>query len=383
MAEERSSGRLVAASQPAPRPRSSRVRLRSKSDVRCHAQATQDDQRGSRSPRPPGGRSGRGRREAIAKTGARKIRCRDSGDAELPSCAGRTRRPSRRRGISARPRGRDEPAAAATRSGLWGHHRRSRRPPSARGTAPGAGPPSFLPRLDAYVEPIGEDEVREPERMPKRAPAPASTAANRSLASRARTPPTEQQHAVGCVATSNAVSTHSPTEVLAAVEAARSASVQATRRERGCTSARDPWNRKASSTRRAVATRATVLRGAAEEGTSGRLASANAGEATRRPPVLNPRWATATRNSGAPPRSRVTCSTTPKCDRRRAPGSRPRGGPGHQLVEEEVRREVGPPATPSDIRVATTRRRRESGSSGRRLDRASIPCVIGFQPPRW
>ena len=164
---------------------------------------------------------------------------------------------------------------------------------------------------------------------------------------------------------------------------------RASRRGRGCTSARRRRGTgTASSARRARLRRARrAARRAARRGAP-RAAGSRArttAEAIRRPPSPNPRCATAqaTRKwSGAPPRSRVTCSTTPGSESRPTKSASVSSSWGGQAISWWRRNAAGAsvtPPTPSHSHHAATRTCGEGRAAavGAVSTRASIPCVIG------
>src|SRR4029079_4411401 len=231
------------------------------------------------------------------------------------------------------------------------------------------------------------------------------TALPASIASRSRSRcatrtnaacPPSRRMPYGWVATaSSAVSTQSAQRPLPPRSSAFSrASVQARAQKRNRLYMRPytPWNRKSQlDAKSAVATSPTAgpARRRPSSATSGRLASANAAEAKRRPPSPNPRCATAhaTRKcSGAPPRSRVTCSTTPGSESRptkSASVSSSCGGHAISWCSRNAAAAPVTPATPSQSQCSATQSRAEGRAAAADAvsTRASIPCVIGVRPP--
>ena len=377
----------------------------------CAARPTRPRRPGGARPRPQRRQASVGQARtaaaatAIARNGARKIRCRDSGAAEPPSFATRnaaTVVPTRQR-TSVRPRRRNRatPTPAATRTpSVTGHQPAvaspGRAPEVAQRRLP--GPPSFSPPPPTPTSNrAGEHEVGEPERDPEherrrrlRAQPPGAARVRR----RGRRRPVRRGAGDRTDALRPSRATRRPRRPSGPARRARArgaarACSRATGTGRGCTSGRRRRGRgTASSARRAPRRRA---RPAGRRG-GGREPRPAAGSRARTPPrrsagrrarSRDARRAHASRKwSGAPPRSRVTCSTTPGSESRptnSASVSSSCGGQAMSWWRRKAPAASATPPTPSHIQFRADARRRPMGASPRRgpdSRLASIPCAI-------
>ena len=349
---------------------------------------------------------------AIAKSGRRKIRCRDSGAAELPSCA--TRKAAR----VAPERAEDERSRVAAHPRDADHRgddgqQRHRPPPGGR-VADGApevprdrGRPTELraAAADADVESACEDEVGQPERDAEHE---HGRAGERRLADavaprdeHVQALAAEHQHAVRVRGDGQqrGRDPERPRAPPAAVERAQQreqagegeeeeeavhAPVDAVEEEQPARRDDAPSRRSRRGRRRAASPSAA---------TSGRLAIAKAAERSRRPPSPKPRWATAQARrkwSGAPPRSRVTCSTTPGSVSRPMKSASVSSSCGGHAISWWRRNAVAATTTPAIPSVGPARRASQDRADGARDDGrdALLTCLDplrhrGFRHLRW